>query len=123
MSKPSPFDYIKNLNEKNNYDEDLSGYSPFLTNRAFAMHLDTILLAEKMNHYHELSPALQYDYYWNGVKKKRRFGFPKKPQHPSHLEEVCRYYNYSQQKGLEAMRLLTKEQLSVIVNGKDLGGI
>ena len=30
------------------------GYVPFLTNRAFAMHMDTVMIAEEMNQYHTL---------------------------------------------------------------------
>ena len=81
--KKSPFDYVKNLNTKSDYDYDLSGYVPFLTNRAFAMHMDTILLAEEMNQYHELIPEMQYEFYFTAVRKGRRFGFPKKvEEHP-----------------------------------------
>ena len=121
--KKKPFDYINNLNTKAHYDTDLAGYVPFLTNRAFAMHMDTILLAEEMNQYHELSPFLQYEFYWNAVRKGKRFGFPKKPEEPTHLEAVCRYFNYSKEKGMEALLLLTQDQLKVILDGKDTGGI
>ena len=80
MSKRSPFDFVKSANEKNEYlGGDLAGYVPFLMNRAFAMHPDTVMLAEEMNQYHSLSPHLQYDFYYYGVRKGRRFGFPKKP--------------------------------------------
>ena len=61
--KKSPFDYVKSLCEKNYMGDDLKGYVPFLTNRAFAMHLDCILYAEEMNQAHLLGPELQYDFY------------------------------------------------------------
>ena len=81
--KKSPFDYVKSINTKSEYEYDLSGYVPYLTNRAFAMHMDTIMYAEEMNQYNQLDPALQYDFYYNGVRKGRRFGFPKKEEeHP-----------------------------------------
>ena len=120
-NKKSPFDYVKSINEKKR-EEDLSGYNPFLTNRAFAMHLDTVLIAEQMNHYHLLSPQLQYDFYYNAVRKGRRFGFPKKPEDPTNLELVQTYYQYSRQKALEALRLLTPEQLAQIKESLDTGG-
>ena len=66
MAKRSPFDYVKSINEKSEMD-DLSGYNPFLTNRAFAYHLDTILLAEEMNQAHHIGPQLQYDFYYNMI--------------------------------------------------------
>ena len=58
-----PFDYVKSINKKN-YEYDLAGYNPFLTNRAFAGFIDTIMFAEAMNQAHLLSPALQYDFYY-----------------------------------------------------------
>ena len=74
------FDYVKGINEKNYQGDDLKGYVPYLTNRAFAMHMDTVLLAEEMNQAHLLGPELQYDFYYHAVRKGRRFGFPKKPE-------------------------------------------
>ena len=52
MSKRNPFEYVKNINTKKGYDYDLSGYVPFLTNRAFAGFIDTIMFVEQMNQAH-----------------------------------------------------------------------
>jgi len=117
----SPFDYVKSINQKD-YMFDLSGYVPYLTNRAFGMHIDTILLAEEMNQYHQLSPELQYDFYYHTVRKGKRFGFPKKSEDPEHLEEICLYFNYSKQKAIEALQLLTPEDIQSIKKSMDKGG-
>ena len=123
MAKRSPFDYIKSINEKNTYlGGDLVGYVPFLSNRAFAMHIDTIMLAEEMNQYHNLGPELQYDFYYYGVRKGRRFGFPKKAEEITNLELVQRYFGYSKQKALEALRLLTPSDIAEMVQTMDKGG-
>ena len=121
MSKKSPFDYVKSINNKS-YEYDLSGYVPFLTNRAFAMHHDTILLAEEMNQYHQLSPELQYDFYYYAVRKGRRFGFPKKPEDPKYLKEMMEYYQYSRVKALQALEILTPDQVQDIIKTMDTGG-
>ena len=121
MPKPSPFLYVKSINEKK-IEDDLSGYVPFLVNRAFAMHLDTVILSEQMNQYHLLSPRLQYDFYYNAVRKGRRFGFPKKPEDPTNLELVQTYYQYSREKALQALEILTPEQLLQIKESLDNGG-
>ena len=121
MSKKSPFDYVKSINQKT-HEDDLSGYNPFLTNRAFAMHLDTILLAEQMNHYHLLSPQLQYEFYYNAVRKGRRFGFPKKVEESDDIKLVQEYYQYSRRKAEEALQILTPEQLAQIKTTLDKGG-
>jgi hypothetical protein len=86
------------------------------------MHIDTILIAEQMNHYHQLSPQLQYDFYYNAVRKGRRFGFPKKVEDPPNLELVQTYYQYSREKALQALEILTPEQLAQIKTTLDKGG-
>ena len=121
MSKRSPFDYVKSINEKQ-YMEDLKGYNPFLTNRAFAMHMDTILLAEEMNQANTLDPLLQYEFYYYGVRKGRRFGFPKKQESDDRLQLVMDYFNYSKEKAEAALLLLTDEQLQAILKTTDTGG-
>lgn len=122
MSKKSPFDYIKSINTKSQYDEDLSGYVPFLANRAFAMHMDTIMFAEQMNQYHSLSPQLQYDFYYYGVRKGRRFGFPKKVEDHPQLEMVMNYFSYSRIKAEQALEILSEGDLMEIRKTLDKGG-
>ena len=122
MSKKSPFDYVKAINNKTQI-EDMSGYVPFLTNRAFAMHLDTILLADQMNHYHTLSPQIQYDFYFNAVRKGRRFGFPKKLEDHPQLELVMTYFNYSRTKAEQALLLLSESDLSEMRRTLDTVGM
>lgn len=121
MGSLKPFDYVKGINQKD-YQFDLSGYVPFLTNRAFAMHIDTVMLAEEMNQCHQLAPELQYDFYYYSVRKGRRFGFPKKPEEVKHLDVVCEYFGYSKQKALEALQLLTDDDIKSIIASMDKGG-
>ena len=122
MSKRNPFDYVKNINSKRGYDYDLAGYNPFLTNRAFASFIDTIMFAEAMNQAHQLTPALQYDFYYYGIRKGSRFDPISKPVEPDGLEVVMAYFNYSKQKALEVIHLLTKEDLINICKSMDKGG-
>jgi hypothetical protein len=122
MSKRSPFDYVKSINEKKPVDE-LTGYNPFLTNRAFSMHQDTIMLADMMNTGHKLPPELQYDFYYHSVRKGRRFGFPSKPHESDNLTLVMEHYNYSKEKALEAMRLLSDNDIMAIRASKNKGGM
>jgi len=122
MTKKNPFDYVKNINSKRGYDYDLSGYNPFLTNRAFSAFIDTIMFAEQMNQAHQLSPALQYDFYYYGIRKGSRFDPIPKTQEPEGLDVVMEYYGYSRQKALEALRLLSKQDLLNICKSQDKGG-
>ena len=120
MSK-NPFDYVKSINHKQHKD-DLSGYNPFLTNKCFAMHIDTVLLAEEMNQAHRLPPDLQYEFYYNAVRKGKRFGFPPKPPVEEHLSVICEYYKRSELKAREYLRLLTQDQIQAITDSMDTGG-
>ena len=122
MSKPSPFYYVKNINSKKGYDYDLSGYVPFLTNRAFAAFIDTIMFAEQMNQAHALGPQLQYDFYYYAVRKGSRFAKIPKPPEPAGLDIVMQYYNYSRQKALEVMHLFSDDDLINIAKSLDKGG-
>ena len=121
MGKQNPFEYVKSINKKN-YMYDLSGYNPFLTNRAFAAFIDTIMFAEEMNQSHHLSPNLQYDFYYYGIRKGSRFDPIPKPTEPEGLEVVMAYYKYSKQKALQVMSLLSKQDILSMVKSMDKGG-
>ena len=121
MSKRNPFDYVRSINKKT-FDYDLSGYNPFLTNRAFAGFIDTIMLANEMNQHSDLDPYLQYQFYYYGVRKGSRFDPISKPTEPEGLEVVMAYYQYSKQKALEVMPILTKEDISNMIITMDKGG-
>ena len=121
MAKRNPFDYVKSINKKT-YEYDLSGYNPFLTNRAFAGFIDTIMFAEHMNQHPDLSPYLQYQFYYYGVRKGSRFDPISKPTEPAGLEVVMAYYQYSKQKALEVMSLLSKQDIQGMIQSMDKGG-
>ena len=121
MSKLNPFLYVKSINKKD-YQYDLSGYNPFLTNRAFAAFIDTVMFAEQMNQAHLLSPALQYDFYYYGIRKGSRFDPIPKPIEPEGLEVVMAYYDYSKQKAREVMSLLSKQDILNMIKSMDKGG-
>lgn len=121
MAKSGPFDYVKGINSKS-YMTDLSGYVPFLTNRAFAMHQDTIMLAEEMNQAHHLSPLLQYDFYFYAVRRGKRFGFPPKVKEDVNVQLIQEYFQYSAVKAQQALDLLTEEDIKAIRKKMDKGG-
>ena len=119
--KIGPFEYVKSINEKSGM-YDLSGYNPYLTNRAFAFHIDTILFAEEMNQHHALSPQLQYDFYYHSVRKGKRFGFPSKVEDDHNLHHVMEYFQCSKQKAMEYLQVLTHSDISDIISSSDKGG-
>ena len=121
MSKPSPFDYVRAINEKKEMDSHHL-YNPFLSNIAFSYSMDTVMLANEMNMHARLPAAAQYDFLHSMVPKRRRFHrWYKEDEHP-HLEMVMKHFNYSKQKALEALEVLTQQDIKTILETHDYGG-
>ena len=117
----NPFDYVKSINNKKPVDS-MSGYNPFLTNASFSYAMDTVMLANEMNQYHALPPECQYDFLNGSVKKGNRWNKWYKEEKNPHVEMVMEYYGYSKEKALEALQVLTQENLRDIKKLMDKGG-
>jgi len=114
-----------NQTKKNLIDEDPSlekEYSPYVINRCFSGHIDSVLFANEMNQYHFLSKKLQYDFFINSLRKKKRFSPWLRQDKIKDLDYVKRYYGYSNEKAKQALRILTKEQLTFIKSKFETGG-
>jgi len=121
MAKLSPFDYVKSVNEKK-YISQVRDYSAFLANRSFSHHLDTVMIANEMNKYPNLPSLAQYDFLYHTIRKGRRYGQWYKGEESPHLQMIMEYYNYSKAKALEALQVLTQENLRDIKKRMDKGG-
>ena len=109
----NPFDYPKAINEKKTID-DLAGFNPYLCNWSLSNTLDTVLIANEMNAMPNLPPEAQYDFLYGAVRKGKRWGKWHKPQEHPHLELVMKHFNYSKQKALQALTVLTQGDLRQI---------
>jgi hypothetical protein len=118
----NPFDLVKAINEKKPV-EDPTQYNAYLANIAFSYSLDTIMLANEMNCHPNLPPEAQFDFMNGTVRKGKRYNkWYKEVEHP-HLQIVMEYFNYSKQKALEALEVLTQDNIRDIVESMDKGGI
>ena len=117
----NPFDFVKSINDKK-YIDDVSGYNPYLTNRSLSYHLDAVMMAQEMNKYPRLPHICQYDFLYQAVRKGRRFGGWYKEDTNPHLEMEMEFYGYSKQKALQALQILTQDQLRQIKERMDTGG-
>ena len=87
-----------NLSKKNLIDEDPSlekEYSPYIINRIYSGHLDAILFANEMNQYHFLPKKMQYDFFLNTLRTKKRFSPWLRKDEIKDLDYVKRYYNHN----------------------------
>jgi hypothetical protein len=99
-------------------------YSPFLVNRALAQFADTIFLANAMNLYPQLPRLMQHDFLLHAVPVGNRT--PKRRPHSrvneDDVELVERHFNYSRQKALQALKILTNYQLAQLREHYTTGG-
>jgi len=100
----------------------VKGYPPYIINKCLSFHTDTILYSNEMNKYSNLDKKMQYDFYINSLKPRKRFSPWIKKQTLEHLELVQEYYGYNYAKSLEALRILTTEQLDQIKQSLNKGG-
>lgn len=99
-------------------------YKPFLVNRALSYHLDCITYANLMNMNHHLDERLQYQYFLNTIRPmKRKFQPWQKASAVKDLELVKEYFGFSNEKAKEALRILTDEQITLIKEKLEKGGV
>jgi hypothetical protein len=98
------------------------GYKPFLTNRALSYHHDTVALANEMNMRSDLDNKLQYEFFLNTVRPKKRYAKWDKKEDHGDLAVVKEYFNYSDTKALQALTVLTNDQINEIRRIIDKGG-
>jgi hypothetical protein len=120
-------DYLYSINQskKNILEDDKeaeSKYPSFIVNKCLSSFMDSVLYANEMNKNPHLDKKLQYDFFINSLKPRKRFSPWVKKQTLEHLELVKEYYGYSHDKSLEALRILTNEQLDHIKKSLNKGG-
>ena len=120
-------DWLNSINQtkKNLIDEDPSiekDYPPYIINRCFSGQLDAILFANEMNMYSFLPKKMQYDFFINTLRTKRRFSPLIRKDLVDNLDCVKRYYGYSNEKAQQALKILSKEQLDFIKSKFEIGG-
>ena len=120
-------DWLNSINQtkKNLIDEDPSlekEYNPYIVNRIYSGHLDSVMFANEMNRYSFLPKRIQYDFYLNSLRSKKRFSPWLRKDKIKDLDYVKRYYGYSNEKAQQALKILTKEQLNFIRSKFEIGG-
>ena len=119
----NPFEYVNSINyTKKNIMEDENTYNPYMINRSLSYFQDTILAANEMNRLHIIDNKLQYHFYINIVRKRKRFSKWNKPELENDLEAVKEYYGYSNEKARQALALLSLEQRNELKEKVSKGG-
>jgi len=123
----SPFDYLKAINEtKENVmltPQDERKYLAFIVNRGLSFFMDTIFQVNEMNRNHHLDSRLQFDYFLNTIRKKKRYSKWLKPETLQDLEVIKEYYGFSNEKAKNTLKILSSDQLSHIKDKLKQGGV
>jgi len=101
----------------------IKDYSPYVINRCLSGNLDCIMFVNEMNKYSFLDKDLQYSFYLNTLRKKKRFSPWLRKDKVSDLEIIKQYYGYSNEKASNALKILTPEQINYIKQRLDTGGM
>ena len=115
-----------NLSKENLMEEDPDverEYPPFVINKCLSGQMDSLMYANEMNKYPNLDKRLQYDFFINSLRKRKRFSPWLRKDKIKNIEAVRRYYGFSTEKAEQALNILSNEQLDYIYEKLNTGGL
>ena len=116
-------DWLNSINfTKEDLSEEIKEYPPYIINKCLSGQIDSVLFANEMNMHHQLDKDMQYFFYLNSLRKKKRFSPWLRKDKVTDLECIKQYYGYSNEKASQALKILTQEQLTFIKKRLDIGG-
>ena len=98
-------------------------YPPFVINKCLSGQMDSLMYANEMNKYPNLDKRLQYDFFINSLRKRKRFSPWLRKDKIKNIEAVRHYYGFSTEKAEQALNILSNEQLDYIYDKLNTGGI
>ena len=95
----NPFDFVTAItfSKKDIMVDDVAekSYSPFLTNKSLSYHQDCIMYVNEMNSRKHLDSSLQFHYFLNTLRKRKRFAKWNKPRVLEDMKVIQTYYDLS----------------------------
>ena len=132
MKKNEPPYQLKHyLNAINHEKVDLMGgedefwekkYPAYIVNKALSAFPDTLLYVNEMNRLHHLDKRLQFQFFLNSIRSKKRFSKWLRSSKIKNLEYVKEYYGYNNEKARQALDILDDEQIEHIKRIINRGG-
>ena len=107
----TPFDFAKQLSsskekmDEETFESNKSLYIPFLINRSLSYHLDCIFASNELNLIPHLDPKLQYDFYFNIIRKKKRYSKWCKRKYIDELKEISQKYKCNFRKAKDILQI------------------
>lgn len=127
----NPFDYVNSITtNKQNLMEGTENdalaekeYPAFIVNKSLSYYPDTVLYANEMNSCNHLDNKLQYSYFLNSIRPMKRWAKWVKKEDSTDIHAVKEYYGINDYKARIALEILSSEQLDIIKNTLQRGGI
>lgn len=126
-----PFDYLNSINHKkediiqesDNPELAEKLYPPFMVNRGLSYFTDTILFANEMNIRHQSDNKLQFDFFLNSIRKRKRFTKWFKKDQDESIDLIMSHYNYSYEKAKHVVSLFDEHQINLLREKAFEGGM
>ena len=121
-------DYLNSINWtkedlKERGDDWMKNYPPYVVNKCLSSFIDTIIYSNEMNLNHHIDKDMQYSFYLNSLRKKRRFSPWQKKDKVQDLDLIKKYFKYNDDKARDALRILTNDQIELIKSKLNTGGM
>ena len=97
-------------------------YPPFIINKGLSYFSDTVMYANEMNRLHHATKHMQFSFYLNSIKSRKRFSKWLKASKIKDLDVIKQHFGYSNKKAQEVLSVLTKEQIDYIKERLYKGG-
>ena len=97
-------------------------YPPFVVNKCLMPFQDTIFIVNEMNQLPNIDKKLQFDFFLNSLRSRKRYSPWAKATKLENLEYVKEYYGYNNEKAKAALDVLDDEQISAIKQRTNKGG-
>lgn len=122
----SPFDFVNAIHYSKEEliidDWSEKQYNAFVINRALSFGADTVFAANEMNLRPHMPNKAQFQFLLNIIRPHKRFNKWLKPEKIENLEMVQQYYGFSPRKALDALSILSDDQLIYIKEQLKTGG-
>jgi hypothetical protein len=99
------------------------GYTPFMVNKSLSYFIDTILYANEINEYAHIDNKLQFEYYLNGIPKKKRFSKWAKKEKSDDLDVICEYYGCNYTRAAEIHKIINITNIDFMKQKLQKGGV
>ena len=97
-------------------------YPAFIVNKALSSFPECILFVNEMNKMHHLDKRLQFQFFLNSIRPKKRFSKWLRSSKIKNLEYIKEYYGYSNEKARQALDILNDAQIEEIKRIINRGG-